>query len=142
MENGEIVGLHPKVVVMMIGTNNIGHGSSNPQQTADGVHAIVERLLATLPGTKVLLLGIFPRGQFPTDKMRQDVATATTLFQGLADGKRVYFLDIGYAFLRSDGELRTTLMPDMLHLTSDGYEIWAKAMKPDLMRLLGNAGGK
>ena len=137
LENGEIVGLHPKLVVVMIGTNNIGHGSSNPQQAADGVHAIVEKLLSALPGAKVLLLGIFPRGQFPADKMRQDVATATSLFKGLDDHKRVFFLDIGYAFLRSDGELRTTLMPDMLHLTSDGYEIWAQAMKPELTRLLG-----
>ena len=137
LENGEIVGLDPKLVVMMIGTNNIGHGSSNPQQTADGVHAIVAKLLSTLPRAKILLLGIFPRGQFPNDKMRQDVATATSLFKGLDDGKRVFFLDIGYAFLRSDGELRATLMPDMLHLTSDGYEIWAQAIKPELMRLLG-----
>ena len=68
--------------------------------------------------------------------MRKNVAKATDLFKSNADGKRVFFLDIGYAFLRSNGVLRTKLMPDMLHLNPDGYEIWAKAMKPDLMKLL------
>lgn len=72
MDNGEIVGLQPKVAVMMIGTNNIGHGSSNPEQTAAGVKAIVAKLRAKLPKTKILLLGIFPRGATSEDRMRLD----------------------------------------------------------------------
>ena len=139
LENGEMAGLAPKAVVIMIGTNNIGHGSSNSQQTAAGVTAIVKRLLELMPKTKILLLGIFPRGESPDDQMRKDVAKATDLFKSNADCKRVVFLDIGYAFLRSDGVLRTTLMPDRLHLNPDGYEIWAKAMKPDLMKLVSDS---
>lgn len=136
LENGEILGLTPKVVVMMIGTNNIGHGSSNPQQTSDGVRAIVTKLREKLPSTKILLLGVFPRGENPDDPMRVSVSKATDLFKSCADNKHVFFLDIGYVFLRSDGVLRTTLMPDRLHLVPDGYELWAKAMKSELMRLL------
>lgn len=135
--HGEILGLDPKLVVIMIGTNNIGHGSSNPAQTSDGVKAIVERLVKGLPNAHILLLGIFPRGESPTDPMRLAVAQATQKFATLADGERVHFSDIGYAFVRSDGTLRTRLMPDRLHLDPDGYEIWAKAIKDDVQRLVG-----
>ena len=135
MDNGEILGLDPKVVVIMIGTNNIGHNSSNPDQTADGVRAIVGKLLTGLPHAKLLLLGIFPRGEQPDDPMRIAVKKATEEFSSLNDGKRVYFEDIGYAFVRSDGVLRTLLMPDRLHLNSDGYDIWAKAIAPMVEKL-------
>lgn len=136
LDNDEIVGLRPKLVVMMIGTNNIGHGSSNAEQTATGVKAIVDKLLAKLPQAKILLLGIFPRGEAPNDSMRVAVADATKRFSSLNDGKRVFFSDIGYAFLRSDGTLRTTLMPDRLHLDPDGYGIWAQAIRDDVHRLI------
>ena len=136
LRNGELVGLKPKVVVIMTGTNNVGHGSTNPQQTADGVRAIVAELLAKIPSTKILLLGIFPRGAEANDDLRVKVAAATEGFKGVADGKRVRFLDIGYAFTRIDGSLRSTLMPDFLHVNADGYEIWPKAMLPTLREMI------
>lgn len=136
LSHGEIVGADPKVIMIMIGTNNIGHGSSNPEQTAQGVAEIVKTLRGRLPSAQILLLGIFPRGLEATDPMRLAVEKATSLFKGVADGKHVHFMDIGHAYLRSTGELRTTLMPDLLHLDPDGYEIWARAVKPELDRLL------
>lgn len=136
LENGEIMGLNPKVIVIMIGTNNIGHGSSNASQTAEGVKAIVGKLRKGLPKAKILLLGIFPRGLTAEDGMRKQVADATKQFSTLDEDSGVTFLDIGYAFTRSTGTLRTTLMPDLLHLTPGGYEIWAKAIKPSVEKLL------
>lgn len=138
LANGELIPLQPKVVVIMIGTNNIGHGSSNPRQTADGVAAIVGTLRSRIPGVKMLLLGIFPRGLNAADKMRQDVAAATSQFQSLGDSQDVEFLDIGKHFLRSDGEMRTLLMPDLLHPNEAGYWIWARAMEPTLSKMLGD----
>ena len=120
LENGELIDLQPKVVVIMIGTNNIGHGSSSPQQTADGVRAIVFKLLSRIRGVKILLLGVFPRSLNSGDKMRMDVAEATMLFSDRADGELVFFLDIGKYFLRPSGEMRTTMMPDMLHPNAAG----------------------
>lgn len=136
LEHGEILGLDPKLIVIMIGTNNIGHGSSNPQQTADGVTAIVDRLRRDLPKAEILLLGIFPRGEQPTDVMRTRVAEATRLFAPLGDRQGVHFLDIGYAFVRPSGTLRMTLMPDQLHLNEAGYGIWADAIVPEMKRIL------
>ncbi|OWU65288.1 MAG: hypothetical protein CBB60_005475 [Armatimonadetes bacterium Cent15-Ar3] len=137
MENGEIVGEKPKVAVMMIGTNNIGHGSSDAAATALGVKTIVGKLRTAMPATKILLLGIFPRGATATDKMRMDVASATAQFSSLADGKNVFFLDIGRAYVSKDGDMWKGLMPDLLHPNPAGYEIWAKAMEPTLKNLLG-----
>ncbi|MDH4388155.1 MAG: GDSL-type esterase/lipase family protein [Fimbriimonas sp.] len=137
MENGEIVGEKPKVAVMMIGTNNIGHGSSDAAATALGVKTIVGKLRSVMPSTKILLLGIFPRGATSNDKMRVDVASATSQFSTLADGKNVFFLDISRAFMSRDGDLWMGLMPDLLHPNSEGYWIWAKAMEPTLKKLLG-----
>lgn len=136
LDQGELLPCKPDLVVMMIGTNNIGHGSSNPSQTADGVKAILERIRKGSPSTKVLLLGIFPRDMKPTDNYRQKVNEATALFKGYADDQHVFFSDIGYAFTYRDGMLKTKLMPDLLHLTPAGYEIWAKAIRRDVDRLL------
>jgi beta-glucosidase len=135
--DGEIVGEKPKVAVMMIGTNNIGHGSSDAAATALGVKTIVGKLRTAMPATKILLLGIFPRGATATDKMRMDVASATAQFSSLADGKNVFFLDIGRAYVSKDGDMWKGLMPDLLHPNPAGYEIWAKAMEPTLKNLLG-----
>jgi len=136
LANGELIKAKPKLVVIMIGTNNLGHGSSNAAQTSEGVRAIVNVLRRDLPSTKVLLLGIFPRGRTAEDGMRKGVAEATAGFKGVADGKWVHFLDIGKAFIRVDGTLRETLMPDLLHLNPDGYGIWAKAIEPKVRELL------
>lgn len=137
LENGELIGLQPKVVVIMIGTNNIGHGSSDPQKTADGVQAIVNKLQREIDGVKILLLGVFPRSLNTEDKMRKDVAEATRLFSSLGEREDVEFLDVGKYFIRPSGEIRTTMMPDRLHPNPAGYEIWAKAMEPTLAKLLG-----
>lgn len=137
LENGEILGADPKVIVIMIGTNNVGHGSSNAAQTADGVRAIVAKLRTGLPKAKILLLGVFPRGATANDPMRVAVNQATAAFASLHDGKQVFFSDIGKAFVRIDGNLRSTLMPDLLHLNPDGYAVWGKAIVDDVERLLG-----
>ena len=133
LQNGEIVGAKPKVIVVMIGTNNLG--ANTPQETADGVVEIVNTLL-TRTNAKVLLLGIFPRSSEPNNKLRLDAKEATRLYWDRCDLPRVTRLDIGKHFVRSDGTLRTLLMPDELHLNRNGYEIWAKAILPTIKDLL------
>lgn len=137
LENGEMIGLKPKVIVMMIGTNNIGHGSSDAPKTADGVKAIIAKLRSSFADSRILLLGIFPRGLKADDPARMNVAKATELFKDVADGDQVRFMDIGKFFIRADGTLRNTLMPDLLHLNKDGYEIWGKAIEPTVREMMG-----
>ena len=111
LENGELDGIKPKVIVLMIGTNNTGkkkteNRNSVPEVIA-GVQAVVGELRAKLPDSKVLLLGIFPRGALG-DLQRAQVALVNTVIAKLDDGKMVRYLDIGSKFLEADGTLPRT----------------------------------
>ncbi len=136
LDNGELIGLSPKLIVIMIGTNNIGHGSSTPEMTADGVKAIVTKLRTGIPAAKILLLGIFPRGEKPDDAKRVAVAKATSLYKEVADGKMVHFLDIGEKFLQPDGVMSKSVMGDFLHPGPAGYQTWADAIEPKVAELM------
>jgi lysophospholipase L1-like esterase len=121
--------------VLMIGTNNAGSG--NAQAIAAGVQAIVEKLRAKLPQTKVLLLAIFPRGPNTKDRLRQVNTKANEMIAKLDDGKNVFFQDIGPKFLDKDGNLSRDIMPDLLHPNAKGYAIWAEAIEPSVKKLIG-----
>jgi lysophospholipase L1-like esterase len=148
LEHGNFDGLKPKEIVLMIGTNNTGHqGRSQKelngavyqctaQQTAKGVKAIVEKLKEKCPGAKILLLAIFPRGEKPTDKLRQQNEETNAIIKKLADGKTVYWMDINSKFLAPDGTLSRDIMPDLLHPNDKGYEIWAEAIAPKVKELM------
>lgn len=90
-----------------------------------------------MPETKILLLGIFPRGATAADPMRLAVGRATDQFKSLADDKHVFFEDYGRFFMSRDGQLWNAILPDLLHPNDFGYGIWARAMEPTLRKLLG-----
>ncbi|MBN1588037.1 MAG: DUF1080 domain-containing protein [Pirellulales bacterium] len=135
LENGNLEGIRPKLAVVMIGTNN--SGSNTPEETAEGVGRIVEKLREKSPETKVLVLAIFPRGADNNDARRQVNQKTNALIAKLADGKSILFLDIGEKFLGPGGTLSRDVMPDLLHLTADSYAIWAKAIEPVVSKILG-----
>ena len=135
LTQGNLGKIQPKVAVLMIGTNNTGHSMQDPQQVADGVERILEILEQRLPDTKVILHGIFPRGPHPLDAMRLNNLAINQMIRRLADGERVRFLEIGEAFLEPDGSISETIMPDRLHLSTEGYERWAAALEPTLQEL-------
>ena len=132
-EGKELEGINPKVAVIMIGTNN-GHNSA--EEVAGGIEAIVAELRKQKPECKILLLGIFPRSEKPTDKVRDKIKTVNARISKLDDGKQVIFRDIGEKFLDKEGVLNTDIMPDRLHLSPKGYTIWAEAILPDVEKLL------
>lgn len=135
LENGNIADISPKLAVIMIGTNNSGGNTS--QQIADGVAAIVAKLRKDLPKTKILVLGVFPRGADEANKQRQVNKGANELISKLADDKDVFYLDIGPKFLAADGTLSKEIMPDLLHLNEKSYTIWAESIEPTVMKLMG-----
>ncbi|MCE9561194.1 MAG: GDSL family lipase [Planctomycetes bacterium] len=132
-EGKEIEPLKPKAAVIMIGTNNMG--AHTPEQIAGGVKAIVEELRKQKPDMKILVLGIFPRSAKADDKIRDKVKDTNKIIAKLADDKSVFYKDIGEKFLEKDGSLDKKIMPDFLHLSPEGYEIWANAIKEDLTKL-------
>ena len=135
LDNGNLYRIKPKAAVIMIGTNN--SGSNTSQEIADGLGVIVKQLRKKLPETKLLLLGVFPRGTNNTDKRRKVNEGANAIFKKLADGKAVHYLDIGPNFLQKAGTLPREIMPDLLHLSEKGYTIWAESIEAKLEELMG-----
>ena len=129
--------LKPKVAVLMIGTNNSNGNEYSAEQIGDGIVAIVQKLRAKLPETKILILAVFPRGENPNSQ-REKNAAASARGAKLADNKHVFFLDIGEKFLDEKGHLAKEIMPDYLHLSPKGYQIWAESIEPKLAELLGD----
>jgi len=133
--NGELDGLKAKAIVVMIGTNN---SSTDPADgIAEGVKVIVETIRQKQPQSKIVLLAVFPRGEKLTANPGRDkLNEVNSIISKLHDGKNIHFLDIGSKFLQADGSLTKEIMPDFLHLSPAGYQIWADAIGPKLAELL------
>jgi len=147
IENGELDGLHPKVVVLMLGTNNSAAHTAEEIVAAD--KKIIAMIRAKIPETKVLLLAIFPRGArkdakgviteasiADATKRMAVITVANAELAKLADGVNVRYLDIGEKFLGQDGKIPFTIMPDQLHPTAAGYQLWAETMQPLLTEMM------
>ena len=135
LDNGNVDGIKPKVAVIMIGTNNSNGDEYTAAEIAEGVTAIVAKLRTRLPEMKILLLGIFPRGEQPNPQ-RGKALQVNQITRKLDDGKFVHYLDIGHHFINADGTISKDVMPDFLHLTTKGYEIWASAIENKLDKLM------
>jgi arylsulfatase A-like enzyme/lysophospholipase L1-like esterase len=135
LTHGNLGKIKPKVAVLMIGTNNTGHFDQDPDEVAAGVERILEILAERLPDTKVILHGIFPRGPNRFDPKRLNNIAINQRIRRFADGDRVQFLEVGDQFLEPDGTISKQIMPDLLHLSSEGYQRWAEALEPKLKEL-------
>jgi lysophospholipase L1-like esterase len=136
LDNGEFEEVQPKVVVLMIGTNNTGHRKDPPKAIAAGVEKIIDRINTKSPTTKILLLAIFPRSEKASDPQRKNNDRTNALIKQLAKKDGVTYLDINERFLLPDGTLSKEIMPDLLHPKQKGYAIWAEAIEPSLRTLL------
>ena len=133
LQNSPLDKISPKAITIMIGTNNIGHGSSSPKDAADGIQAIVELLQKQYPDARIFVLYVFPRDEQPDGDLRQKVNEINGyLPEMIGKHKNVALVDIGYLFLNDDGVLPKTIMGDSLHPNKDGYIIWASAVEPFL----------
>lgn len=133
LQHGAIDGIAPKVVVLLIGTNNLG-GCSAPD-IALGIKSIVLEIEQRLPHTNILLLGILPRGENP-NPLRDKIAEVNAMIAKLDGTHHVSFLDIGAKFLTPEGRINKDLMPGFLHPNETGYRILAEAIEPALTKLL------
>jgi beta-glucosidase len=130
----------PRVAVLMIGVNNI---MAAPSQTAadiaHGISAILERLRGKFPGTRVLLLGTFPKDRVPGTPDRRKIQAVNSLIAQFNDGQRVRFLDLSGRLLDQAGVLAPEVSQDGVHLTPQGYQLWAEAISPVIQEMLATA---
>ena len=137
LQQGQVDGLDPKLVVLMIGTNNSGRDSVD--QIAQGISNVTAEYVKRCPHAQILLLAVFPRSPLPTDPIR---AKITAINQKIASlqSDRVTYMDIGPKFLQPDGTLSKEIMPDALHPSTKGYQIWADAIQPVVDKYLSKQG--
>ena len=154
LTDGELDGVHPKVIVVMAGTNNVGGALRSAQGPAEGVaqgvdqgvvenvtngmRAMLDVMQRKAPGATIILMGITPR----TDSrgaasVMPTIDAINERYARFADGRRVRYLNINAQLARNDGAPREGVTVDGLPLSLAGYQVWADALTPILTELLG-----
>jgi len=136
LDHGQVEGMHPKMIAIMIGTNN---GSNTAEQVAEGIKAVVAGYQQRCPEAVILLQGVFPRGEKATEPVRAKIQKINELIAPLGDGKKVIYVDFGAKFLEPDGTMSKEIMPDFLHPSPKGYQIWADAIQPVIEKIFPSA---
>ena len=138
-EQGQLDGIKAKVAIVMIGTNNSNKNKDGTDTYTDadileGVTAIVNQLRTRQPDTKIILLGIFPRGKAFNDQ-RGRLLEINQALAKLDDGQNIFYIDFGSQLIEADGSIAPSMMKDALHPGEAGYKIWDAAIEPKLKEL-------
>ena len=136
LAHGAVDNIQPKLLVLLVGTNNSGHRMDKAEDTALGIKQILSVLADTLPKTKILLLAIFPRSAKPTQRLRVLNEEVNRIIGTYADNIKVFFLDINPIFLDQAGRLTSDVMHDFLHPNASQYPIIADAIEPTIAALM------
>jgi len=138
LEQGELDGVNPKVIVILAGTNNVGNTPGGNEKVAGivrGLQALVHACRRRAPNATIILTGIFPRN----DNMAviPEITRINAALSRFADGRTIRYININAQLADKDGALFAGMMGDGLHPTVKGYQVWADALKPVLTELLG-----
>ena len=143
IQNGELDGVNPKVIVILAGTNNVGNQPAENERAADekvadivsGIRTLIGACHEKAPGAKILVTAIFPRNDNPA--VLPEIRRIDDELAKLVDGRQIYFVNINDTLANSDGVLFEGMTVDKLHLTAKGYQAWADGLRPILTELLG-----
>lgn len=131
--NGHFDGIQPKVIVVMIGVNNLLSGEDTPYETASGITLLVNRLLKKLPKTHVILHGAFASGATSEDQRRVAIDKVHELISPMDRHPRVKYMDLRTLFMMPNGTLNPAYYRnDHIHLKGKAYDLWAKSIKPEV----------
>jgi lysophospholipase L1-like esterase len=143
LNNGELDGVNPKIIVLLAGTNNIGNAlpaDGDEAKVADitqGMKAILGVMRTKASDATIIVTGIFPRNDnmavMPIiDKVNSNLSK-------LADGGKIRYLNINRELADADGKLLDGMLNanDKLHPIVRGYQVWADALKPIFREILG-----
>lgn len=136
LDHGEVEGLAPRAIVLLIGTNNIGHGTHTVAETAAGVAAVCRKIRAKMPRARLILQAVFPRGD-KGERVAREIEELNRLIAPLGREPGTWFVDVNKALLDPDGSLSRDTMPDLLHPGPAGYVKWAEALEPNLRWIFG-----
>lgn len=138
LDHGEIDGLHPRIVIVDIGTNNTSQTEHARMNTAseivEGIRAVCLRLRSKLPAARIILMDIFPREKDPSHPRRQLIREVNKLLEEFARNNQITTIDLGPRMLHADGTFLPGIMLDYTHPSDKGYQIWADALRPLLQQ--------
>jgi lysophospholipase L1-like esterase len=133
LDHGELDGLHPRTVIVNIGTNNTSQTSNARMNTAseivEGIRAICMRVRSKVPGAKIILMAVFPREESPNHPRRILINEINKLLEAFAIEQKITFVNIGPKMLTPDGILLREIAGDFCHPTEKGYQIWADGIR-------------
>ncbi|HEX2853181.1 MAG TPA: GDSL-type esterase/lipase family protein [Opitutaceae bacterium] len=138
IQNGELDGVNPKVVVILAGTNNVGKETGGDAKVANiikGIGALIDTCHEKAPGAKIVLTGILPRND--SMAVLDEINRINEGVAKFADGENTFYLNINDQLADRDGRLFEGMTVDQLHLSVAGYEVWARNLVPLLTKLLG-----
>jgi lysophospholipase L1-like esterase len=141
-----MAGKTPKLVVILIGTNDNRptrrNGAPDAAQTARATREIITRIHQKSPKTKVLIIGILPVNNATTSKWRQTNRATNAVLKTYADNKRIFYADLENVLSNPNGTPKSGFYHDdprlggHVHLRKPGYDAFAKAILPEVRRLL------
>jgi lysophospholipase L1-like esterase len=143
LENGELDHVDPKAIVLLAGTNNVGNTvpPDGAERTAanvtKGLEAVLRIMQSKAPNAVIILMGIFPRND--NLAVMPEIERINASLAGMADGRKIRYLNINGRLAGHDGKLHDGMMNDRdkLHPLLNGYQVWADALKPVFTELLG-----
>ncbi|MBB6729456.1 GDSL-type esterase/lipase family protein [Cohnella zeiphila] len=134
LDHGQLSGLNPEVVVILIGTNNTSETenarANDAGEIAEGLRAVCDRVEAKVPNAKIVIMAVLPREKDPDHPRRALIKDINVRYAKLAEERGYTFVDIGPRLLEADGTLSQETTPDYCHLTEKGYRQWADALRP------------
>ena len=138
LENGELDGVNPKVVVVLAGINNVGTvpgGEAKVEDITRGLKAIVSVCQEKAPNAVIVLTGLFPRN----DNMAviAEINAINENLAKMADGKKIRYLNVNDKLADKNGKLFEGISKDKLHPTVKGYQVWADGLRPIFTEILG-----
>jgi lysophospholipase L1-like esterase len=138
VQNGELDGVNPKVIVILAGTNNVGNHPGPDDNVADilkGFDALIATCHEKAPSAKIILTAIFPRNDNPA--VLPEIRRINDGLAKLADGKTIFYLNVNDKLADANARLFDGMTVDLLHPTVKGYQVWADGLRPILTQLLG-----
>jgi lysophospholipase L1-like esterase len=145
LANGELDGIHPKIIVLLAGTNNVGRtvppegDEAKVASITKGLKAVLDLMRAKAPDATIIATAIFPRND--NMAVMPAINKINLNLSKLADGQKIRYLDINARLADQDGKLVVGMMnADNLHPATPGYQVWADALKPIFAELLGPPG--
>lgn len=133
LEHGGVDGIEPRVILLMIGNNNMFlTPETGTSAAAQGIAMCGKTLRRKFPKSQIIVAKILPAHE-PRSRFYEDIRKTNTDLDSLRleDDPKLSVLDLWSEFTHADGTLKKELFtPDSIHLSIEGYRVYAERLRP------------